>query len=185
MKHFGDDGRLTDDGKKLCLNCMLSQCKDFQDENSDLEFLVEEISDKVDCNFSILFAPKFHCELAGEGIEYSWGASKKIYRRYPLSIRKTFELFQAAVLKALRSVNIISCRRFSAKSRRYMMVYQHQQLSPDETLSLEGNEKLLKLYKSHRDVAKTDASFIVKIMKESMGVDVSDISSSAAVVGSS
>ena len=35
--------------------------------------------------------PKCHCELAGEGIEYSWGCSKNKYRLLPLSEKRKKE----------------------------------------------------------------------------------------------
>jgi hypothetical protein len=36
---------------------------------------------------------KFHPELVGEGIEYSWGCAKNFYRHLPLSEKKKKERF--------------------------------------------------------------------------------------------
>jgi len=49
----------------------------------------------VDC------MPKCHCELAGEGIEYSWGCTKNYYRNIDLVQKKGKENFQAAVMTCL------------------------------------------------------------------------------------
>jgi hypothetical protein len=57
-------------------------------EKTDMEHLTTDISTDI-C--PILFAPKHHCELAEEGITYLWGASKRIYRRQPLSAKPSFQ----------------------------------------------------------------------------------------------
>lgn len=70
--------------------------------------------------------PKFHCELAGEGLEYSWGASKRIYCRNPLGAKRSVVNFEKLVKKSLGKVTkSISCR-FSAKARDYMTGNVHK-----------------------------------------------------------
>jgi hypothetical protein len=66
--------------KPLILTFLLSQCTDFANEISDLQHLAAEVSDET-CTVTIEFTPKYHCEIAGEGIEYGWGFTKKIQRR--------------------------------------------------------------------------------------------------------
>ena len=67
---------IKEDKKEYSLTHLISQCDDFKNEITDLEHLCIEVSkDSLNKSY-ILFTPKFHCELAGEGIEYSWGASK-------------------------------------------------------------------------------------------------------------
>jgi len=61
---------------------MLGKCTDFQNELSALQVLGNDLGVAVD------FTPKYHAELAGEGIEYSWGLAKGEYRRTPLSQKK-------------------------------------------------------------------------------------------------
>ena len=78
-------------GKQYSLSYLLSQCEDFKNEKKDIEYLCKEMGINSLCCIGILFTPKFHCELAGEGIEYSWGAAKRFYRqvrRNTLSISK-------------------------------------------------------------------------------------------------
>ena len=77
-------GKLKDDCKKYSLNHVLSTCKDFMNEKADLESLCDEIITTNNTKKSILYIPKFHCELAGEGIEYIWVAAKRFYRKAPL-----------------------------------------------------------------------------------------------------
>jgi hypothetical protein len=67
---------------------VLQQCTGFKDEKYDLEHLATELSGR-DTTISILFTPKHHCELAGEGIEYCWGAAKRMYRKLPLNQKKS------------------------------------------------------------------------------------------------
>ena len=50
-------------------------------EQSALEVLAEELSTD-ECDVLITATPKFHCEIAGEGIERGWGLSKSIAGAY-------------------------------------------------------------------------------------------------------
>ena len=47
----------------------MNQCADFMDEMTDLEYMVQELGLELDteCTFRIMFTPKYHCEMAGEG----------------------------------------------------------------------------------------------------------------------
>ena len=158
---------------------------------TDIEYLAKELSTAT-CNCSILFTPKFHCELAGEGIEYSWGASKRYYRRISLKNKKSFSDFVDSIRKSLYRVNIDMARRFSAKARSYMCSYQHQHLlkvegereenvsdyvkkelkpSFDQIEALRQNYSTKKVYLSHRDTNTTDGSFIERVMKECIIID--------------
>jgi hypothetical protein len=66
---FSEDGILKEASRQNALSYLLEQCTDFKDEKSDLDHLATELSGG-DTKISILFTPKYHCELAGEGIEY-------------------------------------------------------------------------------------------------------------------
>ena len=54
---------------------VLSNCNDFKNEKTALQHLVESRG------HILLMSPKCHPELAGLGIEYSWGMSKLKFRR--------------------------------------------------------------------------------------------------------
>ena len=114
--------------KEFILTNALSKCDDFINEKTDIEQLCEDVSIHSPKNCEILFTPKFHCELAGEGIEYAWGMMKRIYRNAPMETKRLTKGFQLLVQQCARSVSLNSARLFSKKARRYMVVYHHQRL---------------------------------------------------------
>jgi hypothetical protein len=126
-EYFGEDGKLKEASRQYALSYLLQQCTDFKNEKFDLEHLAAELSGR-DTTISILFTPKFHCELAGEGIEYCWGAAKRMYRKLPLHQKTFWEFFRKSVPVCLSKVNIEMCRRFSGKARGYMLGYHQQAL---------------------------------------------------------
>jgi hypothetical protein len=66
--HYKWEKRTIDD---TVLNFFLGNCSDFINEGSILQY--------YDCLMGVIVdqTPKCHCELAGEGIKYSWTASRK------------------------------------------------------------------------------------------------------------
>ena len=61
---------------------MLKSQPDFKNEVSQLEYVVKSIGARV------IITTKYHAEYADEGIEYSWGYSKSLYRRHPLAAKR-------------------------------------------------------------------------------------------------
>jgi hypothetical protein len=55
------------------LKFLLGNCLDFEEEELLLQSKGRILRAKIDQT------PKCHCELAGEGIEYSWGCVKKFF----------------------------------------------------------------------------------------------------------
>ena len=176
-------GLLMKDRERYSLSHLLSCCPDFIYQQSDLEELASELSVLGNNVGSVLFTPKFHCELAGEGIEYSWGMSKRMYRKKPIAEKRSVANFERLVTLSLSQVSIDSCRRFSSRARKYMLTYSHKYLKgkavnagdvEDEAKkmewSLELNEKIRKQYSSHRDVNIIDGKFLQTVILESIGV---------------
>jgi hypothetical protein len=83
-----------------CCQWMLYSQPNFTDVESCLETQCKA------CGFTVLFLPKFHCEL--NFIEQCWGCAKWAYRMYPPSSKEVD--LEANVLKALESVPRASMR---------------------------------------------------------------------------
>jgi hypothetical protein len=64
--------------KSSSLSYLMGCCPDFKEEKTALEQLAEQLG------VTVRLTPKFHAELAGEGVEYSWAYAKSFYRRSPL-----------------------------------------------------------------------------------------------------
>ena len=76
-------------------------------------------------------SPKYHCELAGDGIEYSWGKAKFFFRRHNPGKEPATRL-AGMVRDALRTVAVddkeavlplCRVRKFGAAARRYRRAY--------------------------------------------------------------
>jgi hypothetical protein len=72
-------------------------------------------------------------------------------------------------------INIDMCLQFSAKAQGYMLGYHHQVLETEdgreEVKSFERNEKIQKIYRSHRDALTFDGAFISRVMQECIHID--------------
>ena len=73
IEDFSDNGKKTDIGVRnleTSLDHLLSTCTDFVEDESLLQMTLRKLG--AVC----VHSPKYHCEMAGEGIEYSWGNAK-------------------------------------------------------------------------------------------------------------
>ena len=115
-----------------------------------------------------MITTKYHAEYAGEGIEYSWGLSKAMYRKYPLVSKKGKRNFDALALKCI-SRDVLTkdqVRRFCKRARSYMLTYKSLELSDknnngDEivnNVTLTKIENMKKVLKSHQYGASLGAS---------------------------
>ena len=86
------------------LKNLMANCVDFEEEESLLQANGHEMGVLVDRT------PKCHCELAREGIEYTWGCSKNYYRALRLHDKRGKEKFKVAVVKCLDR-NILTTER--------------------------------------------------------------------------
>jgi hypothetical protein len=66
-----DDGEVMDD---FSLEVLMASCLDFANEITEMEARGETMGIRV------VSTTQFHCELAGEGIEYDWACVKGWYR---------------------------------------------------------------------------------------------------------
>ena len=100
----------------------------------------------------LLLFPKFHCELAGVGVEYAWGRAKMNFRKKCMFT--TADLY-ANVRQSLSRDNIPLrlMRSYARKCRDYERTYARGYDG------LEA-ENVRKIYKSHRCALDTHWKFI-------------------------
>jgi hypothetical protein len=144
---------------------IVGECADFQNELTHLQVMAEALAITVD------FTPKFHAEIAGEGVEYSWGHSKGCYRRRPLQRKKSRASFRDLVKECISTNELTKrrVRRFSARARAYICTYHYlseERLNGGEgdnrmgPLLLDEIERLMKDFKSHRSAFDFDRGFL-------------------------
>ena len=188
--------RYTLDGRKnpvtgivdlqYSLRYLLSECKDFKDEETALQYLGTQLGVTVD------LTPKFHAELAGEGIEYCWAQAKSYYRRVPVSRKRGRENFKELVRECTSSQSVITkdrVEKFAARARAYICTYHHLEQarevprpaddavligvpantdlpSPKQELLLTEIERLAKSLRGHRCALDFDRGFVNSVLKE-------------------
>uniref|UniRef100_A0A7S2DK14 Uncharacterized protein n=1 Tax=Haptolina brevifila TaxID=156173 RepID=A0A7S2DK14_9EUKA len=99
---------------------------------------------------------KGHPELAGVGVEYSWGKAKHKFRR-DVNDCVAAHLHSNIVKCFSRSEKFLPLarvRKFARKTRAYRCAYREEQPN-----SLADVEKLVKAYKSHRSAEVFDKKF--------------------------
>jgi hypothetical protein len=76
--------------------------------------------------------PKFHAELAGEGVEYNWAHAKAYYRRVPLVRKKGRDNFKALVRECTSPEKVLTkdrVEKFASRARAYICTYHHLEQS--------------------------------------------------------
>ena len=147
------------------LRQILTNCTDFRNELTHLQVMAEALGVKVD------FTPKFHAEMAGEGVEYSWAYAKGNYRRKPLSKKRTRAGFVQLVDECLDPKTELTkerVRRFSARARSYICTYHYlsnkevtvDEEKSNEPLLLDDIERLTKKFRTHRCAMDFDRGFL-------------------------
>ena len=183
VEDFSDKGKLDDCGNVIqdtSLDYLLSKCIDFIEEKSLLQLNLDNLG--AQCFHS----PKFHCELAGEGIEYSWGVAKLAYRKLKKAEKNTIGKFHSQVQLCLSHdhLTINRVRLHSKRARDYMVTYfimsiegengTNGEISLDEmkpcAVSASKIEQMRRTVKTHRAAIDFDKSFckakvVVKIEK--------------------
>ena len=76
-------------------NKRIDNLPDFKHEMSMLEYYGSKLGVKIDSS------PKYHPEIAGEGIEFCWGMSKAWYRKQPLADKKKKSNFYTLVTESM------------------------------------------------------------------------------------
>ena len=159
---------------KLSLRHLMRCCQDFMEEETALEHLATQLG------ATVRLTPKFHAELAGEGIEYCWAVAKGYYRRMPLKRKMGRENFKQLVKESICPVNQLFKKRvckLSARARAYICTYYHLAKTTEAGASGGSNtnnslvteqqpllyneiERLMKDFKVHRCALDFDRGFV-------------------------
>ena len=98
LRRYAIDGRKNNLGNNIpgtSLREQLKSCYAFANEETMLQTMGKAMGITIDRS------PKCHAEVAGEGIEYSWGCQKQWYKSIPLKDRKGKVKFYAKVKESL------------------------------------------------------------------------------------
>ena len=132
---------------------------------------------------TVRLTPKFHAELAGEGIEYSWAHAKGYYRRQSLARKQGRDSFKQLVKESTSPVEQLKKERiclFAARARAYICTYYSLANTPAAGASGGSNtsnsmvtdftekqellyseiERLSKEFKVHRCALDFDRGFV-------------------------
>ena len=119
-KEMDKDGKVMCDYKQYVLTDLMENCDDFKNQKNAIEELCEQLSLIGDPSIRILTSPKYHCEIAGEGIELNWGYCKKCYRNIPFDKKNKKDKFVKHVKESIQKVTLELVQKFAAKTHRYM-----------------------------------------------------------------
>ena len=171
VKCVDEEGKIV---PHLSLQQLLASCDDFMNEKCQLEYIAEKLG------ATVLITTKYHAEYAGEGIEYSWGLAKAMYRKKPLESKKGKDNFHSLVHKCISRnlINVEMVRKFSKRAREYMLTYMYFEENNSDTndgvpvnITCTKIEKMKKIMSSHRAALDFDHAFI-NGMIVSKGFDV-------------
>jgi len=139
---------------------VLANCDDFKEEVGAMEDLVQSYGHIV------MFSPKGHPEIAGAGIEFDWGVSKKFFRRNSNHIANNCE---HDVRASLEKINLQIAKNTSRKARSYMRAYEKDGGGSQLLI-----EKFVKLHKSHRNILDQETGYLecLRIKIEEDAADV-------------
>lgn len=149
-----DDDEVEDECDLTSLNTVLSWCPSFAEAKSMLEEIVAEAGHLV------LLSSKYHCECAGQGIEYCFGRSKWWFRshnRLPTPYGQPREELEGCF--GIDIVTIGHVRKFARKCRDYQRVYRG---------GIKGSKTESKVaeFKTHRAALDTHFQFVTGDVEE-------------------
>ena len=165
-----EDGEIDEE---LSLRFLLGSCRDFVEEKSRLEYIASLYDMKI------WMTPKYHAEIAGCGIEYSWGALKSCYRSLPADDKKGTDGFDNCIKKAMSILTIETVRKCDRHARSYICAYYVLEVLPrqqraggeyavenvvhndddDNKTTYAKIEKFKKAFKTHRCALDFDSRF--------------------------
>jgi hypothetical protein len=176
-----ESGIIMEQYLPLCMRQLLAECPDFRDEITAMEDLCDNLS-TINCKVKIIYTPKYHCEIAGEGIEYAWGLSKKYYRNLQYAKKRGIVNFRRSIRESIQFVTVEHARKFAAKVRRYMLAYTHYDKRTDNNSPKPTYHQIEHFVttesKTHRNVADCEFGYIAQIWKTSTDLPSIDLNTS-------
>ena len=114
-------------------------------------------------------SPKGHPELAGKGIEFSWGVSKKYFRKINNCKGKDLH---ANIEKSFTVIDLPQARRNAQRTRSYRAAYDTTGKSEEQlATSFALVEKFCKDHKCHRNILDQDTKEIKAVLAKH-GIEV-------------
>ena len=109
----------------------------------------------------LVLSPKFHPEVAGVGIEYSWGMSKLKFRRgindeVPKNLHRN--ILASVCRETILTLSRI--RRFARRTRDYCRAYLRLEKDAGGPESRDSIEKVRKTCKAHHNIIDMEPSVI-------------------------
>lgn len=167
-KYYLDKIGTDEEEEPYCLRALLAKCADFEAEETKMTFVMRQLGVEVE------LSPICHPELAGAGVEYDWGKSKKHFRkkRSEIAGSVTEAKFAELVDDSLRGgpdvdgsdapLQLTSVLRFARKAHFFKLAYLSlSRTDKSSTITLAEIESTVKrlqtsTYKEHRTI-KTKA----------------------------
>ena len=127
-----------------------------------------QLSEKGEPTLKMFTSPKYHCELAGDGVEFSWGFMKRHFRNLSLNKKNTKEKFNKAVRDSVELVSVQNVRMFAGRCRRYMVTKLNFEKEDRQNVTFDMIEKYTRQIKTHRNVADIEKAFIAKAWRKAI-----------------
>ena len=134
------------DYPEMSASTVLANCEDFKEEVGAMEKLV------ASHGHICLFSPKGHPEIAGAGIEYDWGVSKKIFRKENNHVPKNCA---NDVKSSLEKITVNISYNTSRRARSYMSAYINKAGKSHLLI-----EKFVKIHKCHRNILDQETKYL-------------------------
>ena len=161
---------LLPEDQRFALCSLISNCADFKEEKSAMEVFLQELPFKSHNNqkIELFVSPKYHCELAGEGVEYAWGMMKQYFQSLSLDKKNTKAKFDRVVRETVEYLCKQNIKMFSMRCQRYMMAYSYY--IKNDKLTYTMIERFVKVSKTHRDIGDQEKGFIQKVKQDSISL---------------
>ena len=179
-KEFKKDKHTKQNIPGTSMKELVSNLPDFKNEFTLLQYRAAQLGVTINCS------PKFHPEIAGEGVEYCWGLGKNTYRRYSVADKRTKSKYIDLVKKCTCPNTVLTkqqVRTFGKRTRRYMLAYHALEKAKEDQTNVQTSaentnlihlpemssalvEKIIKVYKkphkNHRNIADSEKRFLRK-----------------------